>query len=279
LKRWMKHREDTKKIEAAAPGVTIKLDVAYLNDKDPFHTLDVYFPPKKEKPLTVLIHIHGGGWEIGDKKMMRNTGLFYASQGVIFVTPNYRLSPKVQHPAHVEDCAAALAWVFDHAAEWGGDTNRIFLSGHSAGAQLSALLGTSPAYLQKFNIKPTQLAGVIPVDTASFNFLAGECEKLVQKFVKESFGTDERVLKEASPFYNVTNKGSYPRFLIFNTTNRKSAAKGGKEFADKLKSAGCDARFVPVNNHTHSEMATGMFDPSDPVGSGILKFILHETDK
>jgi acetyl esterase/lipase len=274
LKAWREKRQATKELETVSANVITKLDVPYLNDNDPLHKLDIYSPSKKDKPLAVLVHIHGGGWEIGDKKMMKNTGMFYASKGILFITPNYRLSPKVKHPAHVEDCAAALAWVFDHASELGGDKSRIFLSGHSAGAHLAALLGTKRTYLQKYNIKPNNLAGVIPVDTASFDLVADGNERLVKKFVKDAFGEDQEVLKSASPFYNVSDMESYPKFLIFNTTNRESAAKGGNAFADKLKSVGCDVRFVPVDNHTHGEMAAGMYDASDPVGSAILKFIL-----
>ncbi|MCX7009372.1 MAG: alpha/beta hydrolase [Kiritimatiellaeota bacterium] len=131
LKMWLKKKQDEKKVAALATNVTTKLDVAYLNDGEPAHKLDVYSPAKKDKPLPVLVHIHGGGWEIGDKKLMKSTGLFYASQGVLFITPNYRLSPKFKHPAHVEDCVAALAWAFAHAADFGGDKARIFLSGQS----------------------------------------------------------------------------------------------------------------------------------------------------
>jgi arylformamidase len=256
--------------------VDTKLGVAYSQSAEPLQKLDIYSPMKKEKPVPILVHVHGGGWNIGDKSMMRNHGLFYASKGILFIALNYRLSPKVQHPAHVEDCAMALSWVFKHAAELGGDKNRIFLSGHSAGAHLAALLGTDSKYLQKHDLKPGMLAGVIPVDTASFNLLSSSNEKIVKNFVRQAFGTDEEILKSASPFYNVKEKAICPRFLIFNTSNRKSAAAGGKEFADKLISAGCDARFVVVDNHTHAEMSTGMYDASDSVGSAILKFILIE---
>ncbi|MBI5395964.1 MAG: alpha/beta hydrolase [Verrucomicrobia bacterium] len=273
LRTWMKKKQDEKKIEAQAVGVTTKLDVAYLNDGMSAHKLDVYCPPKNSKPLPVLVHIHGGGWEIGDKKLMKSTGLFYASQGVLFITPNYRLSPKFKHPAHVEDCAAALAWACNHATELGGDKNRVFLSGHSAGAHLAALLGTDPAYLQKHELKSGDLAGVIPVDTASFDLTSADNEKLVKNFIRNSFGEDPQVLKSASPLHHVSSKGRYPAFLIFNTTNRAAAAEGGRKFAEALRGAGCNVRFVAVSNHTHGEMASGMYEPSDPVGNAILKFI------
>lgn len=277
LKMWMKKQQDEKKVSALATNVTTRLDVPYLNDSEPAHTLDLYRPPKQDQPLPVLVHIHGGGWEMGDKKLMKSTGLFYASQGVLFITPNYRLSPKAKHPAHAEDCAAAVAWAFQHAAEFGGDKGRIFLSGHSAGAHLAALLGTDPAYLQKYGLKPGDLAGVIPVDTASFDLTAADNEKLVKKFVKTSFGEDQQVLRSASPLHHIAATQRYPAFLIFNTTNRAAAAEGGKQFAAALKSAGGHVRFVPVDHHTHGEMAAGMYEPADPVGSAILKFIFPDT--
>ncbi|WP_028316249.1 alpha/beta hydrolase fold domain-containing protein [Desulfatibacillum aliphaticivorans] len=94
-----------------------------------------------------------------------------------------------------------MAWVFAHLEELGGDKERIFLSGHSAGAQLAALLGTNLAYLKKYNISPPELAGVIPVDTASFDLLSKEYnERLTRRLIKAAFGSDRGVLKKASPF-------------------------------------------------------------------------------
>ncbi len=276
LKMWLKKKQDEKKLVAQTPGVTTKLDVAYLSDGEAAHKLDVYLPAKKDKPLPVLVHLHGGGWRAGDKERMKDTGLFYASQGVLFITPNYRLSPKFQHPAHVEDCAAALAWAFQHAAEFSGDKTKIFLSGHSAGAHLAALVGTDATCLQKYGLKISDLAGVIPVDTASFDLTSADNENLVKNMVKAAFGEDPQVLKAASPLLQVFEKKSYPSFLIFNTTNRAAASAGGRKFADKLKGVGGNARFVPVANHTHGEMAAGMHDAADPVGSAILQFIFPD---
>lgn len=256
--------------------VTSRLNVPYMDDDNLFHRLDIYFPQKKKGLFPILVHIHGGGWKTGDKNMMVDTGVFYASKGILFVTPNYRLSPAVMHPAHVEDCAAALAWVFRHSSELGGDKNRIFLSGHSAGAHLAALLGTNPEYLRKYNINPHDLAGVIPVDTAGFNLISEGKGKLLKKFIQGAFGSDESVLKKASPFYNIIKGLSYPKFLVFNTVNRKLAAEEGKNFSDKLEKAGVNVQFIPVYNHTHKEMAIKMYDSFDPVGKSILKFILNE---
>jgi acetyl esterase/lipase len=260
--------------DAMPADTTSRMDQPYLNDDDPLHRLDIYFPARQRKPSAILVHLHGGGWRNGDKNRMKTAGMFFASQGIIFIAPNYRLSPAVRHPAHIEDCAAAVAWVFGHAGDIGGNRNNIYLSGHSAGAHLAALLGTNGAYLRKYGIDPQALAGVIPVDTASFNLLSPDNERFVKRLVRKAFGSDPDLLTEASPFYNISSDVRYPRFLVLNTTNRASAAAEGRRFVDKLNRAGCEVRFIPVNGHTHREMATGMHDASDPVGKSILTFIL-----
>lgn len=235
--------------------------------------MDLYFPEAKQGLLPVLVHIHGGGWTIGDKSMTRQHGLFYAGNGILFISVNYRLSPQVTHPAHVEDCASALAWVFAHTKELKADEKRIFLSGHSAGAQLASLLATDPGYLLNKGIDPSRIAGVIPVDTASFNLLSDTNEPLVKKLVKEAFGTDPEILRKASPYFNVQKGRSYPDFLIFNTSERKEANKNGEDFAKRLRMEGAKVSFVSVEAHSHKQMNEGMYQQNDPVGKGILDFI------
>ena len=116
------------------------------------------------------------------------------------------------------------------------------------------------------------------IDTASFNLLSDDNEIIVKRLIKKAFGNNKLRLKEASPFYNVNDEAVYPRFLILNTTNRTAAARDGKAFTDKLITAGNEAQFMPVDNHTHKEMAKGMYDTSDPVCKAILQFILNETN-
>ncbi len=254
--------------------ITLKTDISYTDVPDRLQTLDIYYPAPHENLEPILMHIHGGGWSTGDKRLMRKHGVFYAGQGIIFIAINYRLSPKVQHPAHIQDCAAAFAWVYAHAEEMGGDRNRIFVSGHSAGAHLAALLGTNSTYLQQYNISPSTIAGVIGVDAASYDVLAPTSEKLNKRFIVQAFGTDHRILKSASPYYNVVDHQSYPQFLLLNTSKRMEAAVAAKRFVDKLHSVHCAAQIIVVGGHTHEEMNSAMYDESDSVSHEILKFIL-----
>ena len=258
--------------------ITTSLDISYSEDSDPLKKLDIYFPEKKNGNTPVLIHFHGGGWKFGDKSRTKNHGIFYASHGILFISVNYRLSPAVKYPAYIEDCAAAVAWVLENIHDLGGDENRVFISGHSAGAQLAALLATNPTYLQKYNLDPKMLAGVILVDTASFDLMSPNNEKIAKRFVKQAFGTNPQILKSASPLYNISDEVVYPKFLIFASGNRESSMTQGKKFADALKKAGGKAQFIVVKNHSHRDMNSAMYDASDLVGSTILKFILYQKD-
>jgi acetyl esterase len=114
-------------------GVEVTRDRAY--GADPRHRLDVYRPlAASAKPLPVLIFLHGGGFIRGDKSDRENIGQYFARQGMVVIVPNYRLAPAHTWPAGAQDAAAAYDWARVNAAGVGGDPNRIFLAGESAGA-------------------------------------------------------------------------------------------------------------------------------------------------
>src|SRR5262245_35132209 len=136
-------------------------DVAYATvaGVDPnLLSLDVYSPASNDScaKLPIVIWVHGGAWFTGDKagKLNDKIALFNGA-GWVLVSANYRLSPqppstdpnRVMHPTHAIDVAAAVHWVKSHAAELRGDTSRIALLGHSAGAHLVALLSTDESFL------------------------------------------------------------------------------------------------------------------------------------
>src|SRR6185295_9736276 len=129
------------------PGIREAKDLAYADGGDAKQKLDLYLPPDA-KNAPIVMWIHGGGWKWGDRAQYRELGRRFAEAGIGFAAISYRLSPKVKHPAHIEDCARAFAWLRAHAAEYGGDPDRLFVSGQSAGGHLSALLALDPSYLR-----------------------------------------------------------------------------------------------------------------------------------
>lgn len=126
----------------------------YINERC---VLDVYVP-KNIKNFPTVIWFHGGGITGGEKEIPEAL----KNKGVAVIGVNYRLSPKVNAPKYIEDAAAATAWVFNNIKKYGGDGNKIFISGHSAGGYLAIMVGLNKIYLNKYGIDANKLAGIVP---------------------------------------------------------------------------------------------------------------------
>lgn len=141
------------------------LDVDYLpgadyaDDKD---KLDIYLPLGATN-APVVVYFHGGGLLLGDKSLGQVVAKRLLAQGIGLVSANYRLSPGVMHPAHVQDAAAATAWVYNNISEYGGNPQQLYVSGHSAGAYLAALLALDPQHLARHQMSLDNIRGAIPI--------------------------------------------------------------------------------------------------------------------
>src|SRR5262249_54867550 len=128
--------------------------------------LDLYLPNKKD--FTTIVFTFGGGWHTGSRKSVAPIGEKLQSVGFGCALLSHRLAPKDNFPAQFDDVAVGCVWVKKQIASRGGDTKRIFVMGHSSGAQLSLLLASDSKYLAKCNLSPADIAGVIglssPVD-------------------------------------------------------------------------------------------------------------------
>jgi acetyl esterase/lipase len=122
--------------------------------------LDVYAPERPEH-RPVVIFFYGGTWSAGKKSNYAFVGAALAARGYVTVIPDYRLYPAVKFPTFVDDGARAVAWVQQHARDFGGDPDRLVLMGHSAGAHIAALLALNPSYLAAAGVRPHSIAGLI----------------------------------------------------------------------------------------------------------------------
>lgn len=127
---------------------------AYINERC---VLDIYVP-KNVKNFPSVIWFHGGGLTGGQKDIPEAL----KNKGIAVIGVNYRLSPKVSAPKYIEDATAAIAWVFKNIKNYGGSEDLIFISGHSAGGYLAAMVGLNKSYLSKYGIDANRLAGIIP---------------------------------------------------------------------------------------------------------------------
>ena len=235
-------------------------DVAF--GSDPLQKLDVYAPAKGSPLGPVILFAHGGGWKRGDKKQHGVKGAAYSSQGVLFISTNYRLAPNVMHPKEIEDIASAFAWVKAHAAQYGGDPNRIYVMGHSAGAHLVDLLATNDKYLAEKGLKLSDIKGCISLDTASLDLteraaLPGPASKMVADMVKVAFGTDPKVLTDASPMLQLHKGKTYPNFLMICSGNRRDSLAAHKQFEKAVHDANgtVTTKVVPLNHGEISQAA------------------------
>lgn len=122
--------------------------------------LDVYSPwDAQGRP--VVVFFYGGSWTAGSRGLYRFVGAALAERGIVTVVPDYRLYPQVKFPAFVNDGALAVAWVQQHAQEFGGDPQRIVLMGHSAGGHEAALLAYDRQFLEKVGARPQWIVGLV----------------------------------------------------------------------------------------------------------------------
>ncbi len=127
-------------------GVEVTRDIPYTDSGSPAHLLDVYRPSGATGPLPVMLYVHGGGFRILSKDSHWMFGYGFAQRGFVVFNINYRLAPVHPYPCGLEDAAAALQWVLDHAADYGGDVSRLVYAGDSAGCNLVTSLAVAGSY-------------------------------------------------------------------------------------------------------------------------------------
>src|SRR6059058_5131439 len=155
-------------VAAGARAQDVKRDVPYVDPPLERQVLDVYSPPGA-KNLPVVFWIHGGGWQMGDKKDVQLKPQAFTEKGFVFVSTNYRLLPGVDMGTIVRDVAKAAGWVHKHVGEYGGDPKRLLIMGHSAGAQVAALLCTDERYLEAEGVPLADVKGCVPVDGDTYD--------------------------------------------------------------------------------------------------------------
>src|SRR6516225_7626410 len=180
---------------SSAQAQPIKSDIPYATPALERQVLDVYAPPNA-KNLPVVFWIHGGGWQTGDKTSIQHKPQAFVDKGFVFVSTNYRLLPNVEMETIFRDIAKSIHWVHDHIAEYGGDPKRLFVMGHSAGAQLAALICIDDRYLKAEGLSLDIIKGCVPVDGDTFDVPAiietAETRRRVHGLPQAKFGHREK---------------------------------------------------------------------------------------
>ena len=123
--------------------------------------MDIYQPKVPVRNAPLVVFFYGGSWSSGERADYRFVGEALASQGIVTLVADYRLSPEFRYPVFLQDSAKAVRWAFDHAQEYGADPARILVMGHSAGGYNAAMMALDKRWLQAEGLMPARLAGWI----------------------------------------------------------------------------------------------------------------------
>ena len=257
---------------AAAPkgGVTVTRDLAY--DADPRNRLDI-FRPEGKSGMPVVVFIHGGAYVAGERSLNEevygNVPMYFARQGMLGVNATYRLAPAAKWPAAAEDVAAMVRWLKANVASQGGDPNRIYLIGHSAGATHVA----SYAFIR--SLQPpegTGLAGIVLM-SGRYLFDPRPDDPNLKNF-QAYFGADRTMYPQQSPINHVKTAAKIPTQIVIAEYDNPDLDTQGA----LLLSAYCERdracpRFTRLEKHNHLSMTFQFNTRDDALGRDIVEFI------
>lgn len=218
--------------------------------------LDVYVPTKVPANGKVIIFFYGGSWRNGDKSNYRYAGQGLTEQGYIVVLPNYRLHPQVVFPAFVQDGAAAVRWTRDHIAEYGGDTNQIYLMGHSAGAHLVTMLTFDERFLQAVGLGPKTIRATVAMSGPyDFPLVPENCSV---------FGLTTNIASQRPEHKPITfvDGNEPPILLLHGKRDWIVPPWNAEQLANRIRSAGGDVELTIYPGRGHAELVIGLAWPN-----------------
>lgn len=244
-------------------GYTKTADIAYGDL--PRQQLDVYVPTAPASAAastaasategrTVVVFFYGGSWNDGSRKDYAFIGDALSSRGYVVVVPDYRIYPDVRYPEFVKDSAAAVAWTLQHISQYGGDTRRVFVMGHSAGAYNAAMVALDARWLKASGAAPSQLAGWIGL-AGPYDFLPIE-----NPDVKPVFWFPDSP-PDSQPIHHV-EAGAPPAFLMASHKDKLvEADRNTGGLAQRLRAKGVRVEERYADNTSHVSVLLSLSRP------------------
>jgi len=263
------------------PDMQKHLDIPYANADgvDPnLLSLDIYAPPGAEG-APVMVFVHGGGWRAGDKAgpaMMQYHVPHFVAAGYVYVSVNYRLTPAVRHPVHVQDVAAAVAWLHNHIGEYGGNASCIFLMGHSAGSHLVSLVATDDRYLKAHGKDLRIVRGVVALDNPGFDIprLLPQVNAGLRATYEAAFSQNPEAQRDASPIAHVAEGKHIPAFFIVPSGQRRGdVLKVFEDMAEALLKVGSPAKVFVAVGKDHGGVNRAVGVPGDELSAAVMDLL------
>ena len=258
---------------AGIGGSSKELDIPYGPHGDK-NQLDLYLPA--QNPFATIMLTYGGGWHGGSRKSMTPIAQHFQKLGYACVIISHRLTPPDVFPAHIEDVAAAFAWVHKNIAGKGGDPKRIVVMGHSSGAHLSLLLGADFQYLAKHGLKPSDIAGIVglstPTELRPQPNKKGYGDLLLAGRGADAFSKNVEHLKHASPMVHLS-KSLPPTMLVVGERDFPMLAGDAKAFAAQAKEYGLEVAVLISPKKDHMGNIRQLLEEPNEVTKQIMSFI------
>lgn len=260
-------------VDGLTPDSGYRLESAIAYGGLPRQRLDVYVPIAAGGPYPTVVFFYGGRWTFGNREDYRFVGQALASRGILTVVADYRHYPEVRFPAFVEDGARAVAWTHRKIHEFGGDPDRLFLMGHSAGAHIAAMLATDERYLRREGGGRQWLAGFIGL-SGPYDFLP-----LTDGDLVEIFGPAD--LQPASQPVNFVDDRAPPMLLMHGLGDDTVRVRNTRNLAARALSSGVPVTTIYYPDLGHVRIIGAMAKPFQgwaPVAKDISEFI-HGREK
>jgi arylformamidase len=262
--------------------LNVKRDLSYAEPANPRQKVDVY-APVGAKNLPVVFWIHGGGWQAGDRTSIQSKPQAFADQGFVFVSTGYRLLPEVDMGTIIRDVAKSVRWVHDHIAEQGGDPKRILVMGHSAGAQLAALICTDDRYLKAEGLSLAIVKGCVPVDGDTYDVPAiietAETRLRVHGMPmpknghRQKFGNDPAKHRDFSAVTHIAKGKGIPPFLILHVADHPDTTAQAQRLGAVLKDAGIPTKVFGAKETNHTKLNDNLGLSDDLPTKALFEFV------
>lgn len=199
----------------------------------------------------VVVFFYGGAWQHGERAQYRFVGRRLARNGILAIVADYRTWPRAGFPAFMDDAARAVAWTRANAAAQGGDPSRLFLAGHSAGAQIAALLGTDKRYLASAGVDVRDIAGVIGL-SGPYDFdISGELVPI--------FGPPAQWPRAMAA--NFVDGDEPPFLLVHGDHDKRVWLQNSQELAGKLTARNESVSLLVLPGGSHFATVSALYDP------------------
>jgi arylformamidase len=233
-------------------------------------TLNIFTPRNpKIKNTKVLLFVHGGNWNSGDKKMYWFLGRNFARKGITTVIVGYSLSPNNNYNVMANEVAKAVEWTKMNIEKYNGNPNEIFITGHSAGGHLAALVGTNPSYLKGNKL----IKGIILNDAAGLDmksYLEQFPPTTLNNYIT-TWTSNPEEWKKASPLYFIDE--NTPKILIYlGSKTHESIKIGNATFIKKLHEFQPNVQPI-ILNKKHVPMITQFIKPWSNRYNEIINFM------